>query len=115
RASERVWVKASGGRFTQLPSLPLQLPGFDGYGLAQHGLQTAWQGATGAEAEIGAGFTLDTSLFVHRYVLTDIRDPDVGDPLEADFLTKRDALSYGFEVMIRRPPSAPLYGWLSYT
>ena len=115
RASERVWLKASGGRFSQLPSLPLQLPGFDGYGLAQHGLQTAWQGATGVEAELGAGFSLDTSVFVHRYVLTDIRDPDVGDPLIDDFLIKRDALSYGLEVMIRRPPSSPLYGWVSYT
>jgi hypothetical protein len=115
RASDRLWVKASGGRFSQLPTLPLQIPGFEGFGLRRHGLQTAWQGATGIEAALGAGLELDSSLFLHRYVLTDIRDPDVGDPLIDDFLTRREALSYGLEVMIRRPPTSPLYGWLSYT
>ena len=45
-------------------------------------------------------------VFVQRYVLTDIRDPDMGDPLLDDFLIRRDALSYGVELMVRRPVGA---------
>jgi hypothetical protein len=115
RASEDVWVKASGGRFSQMPSMPLQLPGFEGFGLGDYGLQTSWQGALGVEAALPGRLSLDTSTFVQRYVLTDIRDPDLGDPLLADFLTRRHALSYGFELMLRRPPGERFHGWLSYT
>jgi hypothetical protein len=115
RASDAVTVKASGGRVTQMPSFPLELPGFEGFGLAALGLQSAWQGAVGVEARLPAGIGLDASSFAHRYVLTDIRDPRRGNPLLADFLTRRDALSYGLEIMIRRPPTARTYGWISYT
>jgi hypothetical protein len=115
RTSDRLAFTASAGRSSQLPSLPLQLPGWDGFGLEQHGLQTAWQAAVGAQAALPGTLTLESTAFVHRYVLTDIRDPDLGDPLLADFLTRRQALAYGLELMLRRPPSARLYGWLSYT
>jgi hypothetical protein len=55
--------------------------------------------------------------YVQRYVLTDLRDPASvnPDPLASDFLVRRDARSYGMEVMIRRPSSERLHGWLSYT
>ncbi len=44
-----------------------------------------------------------------------MRDPQFGDPLLDDFLIRRDALAYGFELMIRRPPGERLHGWLAYT
>jgi hypothetical protein len=115
RASDAVWLKASGGRFSQMPTFPLEVPGFEGFGLADLGLQSSWQGALGVEAQLPAAITLDASSFLHRYVLTDIRDPEIGNPLLNDFLTRRDALSYGLELMIRRPPTSRTYGWISYT
>jgi hypothetical protein len=115
RASEAVWLKASGGRFTQMPTFPLEIPGFEGFGLADLGLQSSWQGALGVEAALPRAFHLDATTFLHRYVLTDIRDPEIGNPLLNDFLTRRDALSYGVELMVRRPPGARTYGWIAYT
>jgi hypothetical protein len=113
--TDQLRLKLSGGRFSQMPNLPLQLPGVDGFDLGQYGLQTAWHGSTGVEARFAGGFTAEATAFVHRYVLTDVRDPDLGDPLLNDFLVRRDALSYGLELMLRRPASERLSGWLSYT
>ncbi len=115
RAADEVWLKASGGRATQMPSLPLQLPGFDGFGLATHGLQTSWQGSAGVEAPAGAGLTLDATVFVQRSVLTDIADPEQGDLLFDDFLKRRNARAYGLELLLRRPQTERLHGWISYT
>jgi hypothetical protein len=114
---ERTWVQAMGGRFTQPPSFPLQIPGFDNFGLRLYHLQTSWQGSLG----VGTRWLgLETSLtgYVQRYVLTDVRDPTLSrtlDPLADDFLARRDALSYGAEVLVRRPATERLHGWLSYT
>jgi hypothetical protein len=114
QALDGLWLKASGARASQLPSLPLQLPGIEANALGRHGLQTAWQGSLGLEAAL-LGLELDASPFVQRAVLTDIRDPAFGDPLLDDFLISRDALAYGLELMVRRPPGSPLHGWLAYT
>jgi hypothetical protein len=115
RAAPQLWLQASGGHFNQMPSMPIQLPGVEGFGLAQLGLQTSWQGAVGLEAALPATLAVTATTFVQRYQLTDIRDPELGDPFLDDFLTRRDALAYGLELMIRRPPTARLHGWLSYT
>jgi hypothetical protein len=115
RAARALWLQASGGRFDQMPSMPVQLPGVEGFGLGQLGLQTSWQAAAGAEADLPAAFSLTATTFAQRYQLTDIRDPDLGDPLLDDFLTRREALATGVELMVRRRPSARLHGWLSYT
>jgi hypothetical protein len=114
RALDALWLKASGARASQLPSLPLQLPGIEANALGRHGLQSAWQGSVGLEAA-ALGVELDASSFIQRSVLTDMRDPAFGDPLLDDFLIRRDALAYGLEVMLRRPPGSPLHGWLAYT
>lgn len=115
RAVRDVWLKGSVGRYSQMPSLPLQVAGIDGFGLAQHGLQTSWLGSVGVEAPLGSGLSLDTNAYIQRYVLTDLRDPDSGDYLVNDFLVRRDALSYGLEIMLRRPFTSRLSGWLAYT
>ncbi len=114
QAARALWLKVSGGRTSQMPSLPFQLPGIEAFGLGRLGLQTAWQGGAGVEAKV-RGFDLDATTFVQRYVLTDMRDPEIGNPLLEDFLVRRDALAYGLELMIRRPPGQRLHGWLSYT
>ena len=114
RAGEALWLKATGGRASQMPSLPFQLPGIEAFELQRLGLQTAWHGGLGVETSLG-GLDLDATSFVQRYVLTDMRDPLLGDPLLEDFLVRRDALSYGLELMVRRPPGHRLHGWLSYT
>jgi hypothetical protein len=115
RVAGAVWLKATAGRYSQLPSFPLQVAGFDGFGLPTYGLQTAWQSALGVEAPVPFGLALDVTGFLQRSVLTDIRDPDSGDYLLDDFLVKRQALAYGVELMLRRPVRSPLYGWLAYT
>ena len=113
----KTWLTASGGRFSQAPSLTIQIPAAENFGLALYGLQTAWQGALGIGTKHIHGVEVELSGYVHRYVLTDLRDPALinPDPLASDFLVRRDARSYGMELMIRRPPSERLHGWLSYT
>ncbi len=116
--SDRSWITAAGGRFTQTPSLPLQLPGAESFGLALYGLQTSWQGSLGVGTKRAHGFELDVTGYLQRYVLTDLRDPSITmsvDPVADDFLVRRDALSYGLEILLRRAQTERLYGWLSYT
>ena len=115
---DRTWLRAMGGRFTQPPSLPLQLPGLDNFGLAVYGLQTSWQGSATFGTMRLAGLEAELTGFVQRYVLTDIRDPvpsRSNDPFADDFLVRRDALSTGVEVLVRRPATERLHGWLAYT
>ncbi len=111
-------IKFAGGRFTQLPSLPLQIPGADGFGLRALGLQSAWQGSMGVEVHPLPALEVSATGYYQRYQLTDLRNPIVGtkpDPLADDFLINRDAVAYGLELLVRRPVSERLYGWLSYT
>ncbi len=114
---DRTWLSAIGGRFTQTPSLPLQIPGAESFGLALYGLQTSWQGSFGIGTRRFAGLESTVTGYVQRYVLVDVRDPTLStiDPLAPDFLVRRDALSYGVEVLIRRPNVERLHGWLAYT
>jgi len=113
----QTWLSASAGRYSQPPSLPLQIPGAENFGLALYGLQTSWQGSLGIATRHLPGVEVEATGYVQRYVLTDLRDTAVinPDPLADDFLVRRNALSYGAELMIRRPQSERLYGWLAYT
>jgi outer membrane receptor protein involved in Fe transport len=98
-----VTLKAGGGRFTQTPSLPLQIPGVESFGLGLFGLQSSWQASLGVETSRLARFDLSLTGYVQRYVLTDLRDPTPTspDPLADDFLIRRDAVSYGIELLAR--------------
>ena len=116
--SPQTSLTASGGRFTQTPSLPVQLPGAESFGLAGLGLQSGWQGSLGINTSAALGVELGLTGYVQRYVLSDVRDSSVvarADPLAPDYLVRRDALSYGLEVILRRPSSEKLYGWVAYT
>ena len=75
--SDRSWITAAGGRFTQTPSLPLQLPGAETFGLALYGLQSSWQGSLGVGTKRRYGLEMNVTGYVQRYVLTDLRDPSV--------------------------------------
>lgn len=114
---DKTWLTANGGRFSQAPSLALQIPGAENFGLALYGLQTSWQGALGVLTQPASGFEVEATGYVQRFVLTDLRDPTLTnhDPLAADFLARRDGRSYGLELMLRRPEAERLHGWLSYT
>ena len=114
---DKTWLILSGGRFSQAPSLALQVPGAENFGLSRYGLQTSWQGSLGVLAQPASSLNLEATGYVQRFVLTDLRDPTLTshDPLAEDFLVRRDGRSYGLEVMIRRPESERLYGWLAYS
>ena len=111
-------LTATGGRFTQTPSLPVQLPGAESFGLALLGLQTAWQGSLGINTSGHLGLELGLTGYLQRYVLSDVRDSSVvttADPLAPNYLVRRDARSYGVELIVRRPSTEKLYGWVAYT
>jgi hypothetical protein len=114
---EKTWVTGSSGRFSQAPSLTVQIPAAENFGLALYGLQTAWQGSLGFGTRRVPGVEVEVTGYIQRYVLTDLRDPALinPDPLASDFLVRRDARSYGMEILIRRPASERLHGWISYT
>jgi hypothetical protein len=114
---DKTWLSGSGGRFSQAPSLTVQIPAAENFGLALYGLQTAWQGSLGFATRHVPGVEVEVTGYLQRYVLTDLRDPALinPDPLARDFLVRRDARSYGLELMIRRPVSERLHGWISYT
>jgi len=111
------WLDARAGRFTQPPSLPVQIPGAENFGLALYGLQTSWQASLGVGSKRLRGLEIELTGYVQRYVLTDLRNPTalMPDGLASDLLVRRDARSYGVELLLRRPASERLHGWLAYT
>jgi hypothetical protein len=119
RVGGETWLKGNVGQFSQMPCLPVGVPGFESFGLADYGLQRSRQGSVGVETGIGsregADLSLDTSVFYQRLHVTDLRSSLSLDPQERDYLEPRDGQSYGFEVILRRPMRHRFYGWLSYT
>jgi hypothetical protein len=119
RLGARDFLKATVGQFSQMPSLPVGVPGFESFGLATYGLQRSRQASVGFESalaeRLGIDVNLDTTLFYQRLQLTDLRNSLIPDPQTPDLLEPRQGESYGLEVMLRRPMKHKLYGWLAYT
>jgi hypothetical protein len=119
RVGAHDWLKATAGQFSQLPSLPVGVPGFESFGLATYGLQRSRQASVGFESgledRLGIDVNLDTSLFYQRLHLTDLKNSLIPDPEARDLLEPREGESYGLEVMVRRSMRHKLYGWLAYT
>jgi hypothetical protein len=119
RVGAHDWLKVAAGQFSQMPSLPVGVPGFESFGLATYGLQRSRQASFGVESaleeRLGLDVNLDTSIFYQRLHLTDLKNSLIPDPEASDLLEPREGASYGLEVMIRRPMKHKLYGWLAYT
>jgi hypothetical protein len=114
RAHKLVWVKASGGMFAQMPSMPTLVPGFEGFGLASTGIQRTRQGALGVEAQAGDLFTGTATGFLQRGRLSDLRTIFDVEP-ERGILEMRESRSYGIELLLKRDFSHRVHGWVSYT
>jgi len=112
--SNGIWLKGSFGRFSQLPSLPVAVPGFENFGLASLGMQTGVQASSGIEAPLFGLASLDLTGFVQRFDVTDLRsifDFDV----QTELLERRPGRSFGAEIMLRRSANNRFYGWFAYT
>ena len=59
QATDRLTLRANGGRFAQMPSLPVSVAGFEAFGLADLGLQTSLGGSLGFEARLPRSLTVD--------------------------------------------------------
>jgi hypothetical protein len=108
------WLKAHVGRFAQMASLPVAVPGFEGFGLSTFGTQSSVQGSLGVEQPLSPSLRLDVTGFYQRLLLTDLRSMFNYDPQDAMLLELREGESYGVEIMLRRAINHRLYGWLSY-
>jgi hypothetical protein len=115
--TNRLTLRADGGRYAQMPSLPVSVPGFEAFGLADYGAQTSVGGALGADVQLPAHFTLGVTGFCQKLRLTDVRNIDIedNDPTAPDFLVTRDGMAYGAELLLRREDTGRFYGWLAYT
>jgi hypothetical protein len=117
RASNRVSLKANGGRFAQMPSLPVSVAGFEAFGLADLGAQTSIGGSVGAETRLPWQLSLDVTGYYQRLRLTDVRNIDIDNPqpTSADFLVSRLGRAYGVEILLRRADVGRMFGWIAYT
>jgi TonB dependent receptor/TonB-dependent Receptor Plug Domain len=119
RVGAHDFLKVAAGQFSQMPSLPVGVPGFESFGLADFGLQRSRQVSFGVESaledRLGLDVFLDTSIFYQRLHLTDLKNSLIPDPEDVRLLEPREGESYGLELMIRRPMKHKLYGWLAYT
>jgi hypothetical protein len=117
RLTDRLSLKLAGGRFAQMPSLPVSVPGFESFGLQSLGVQTGVGGSAGVEVGLPAALTLGLTGYRHHLRLTDIRNIDIveTDPSAPNYLVAREGRSTGLELMLRRADRGRLYGWLAYT
>ena len=108
-------VDATVGRFSQMPSLPVGVAGFEGFGLADLGLQTSTQAALGVESRLPADLSLRLTGFYQWLYVSDMRSTFDHDVTAPEFLEMRHGRGYGGELMLRLPEHARVSGWLAYT
>jgi hypothetical protein len=115
KQSSRLSLKAVAGRFTQMASLPIGVPGFDAFDLRDLGLQRSLQGSLGGSLAMGDLGQLDLTGFYQQVQVSDLRSIVLGDFRQMSFLEMRPGRGYGLELLLRRPESHRLHGWLAYT
>jgi hypothetical protein len=117
KLTDALSLRFDGGRYAQMPSLPVSVPGFEAFGLRDLGAQTSTGGALGVEAQLPRQLTLGLTGYYQQLRLTDVRNIDLeqNDPTAPDFLVMRDGRAYGFELLLRRAAVGRFYGWLAYT
>jgi hypothetical protein len=119
RLSPALVLRGSAGRMAQMPSLPVSVPGFESFGLADLGLQTSTGGALALEASLPRHVTASLTGYYQALRLTDVRNIDINptaiDPTAPDYLVSRRGRAYGAELLVRRAGEGRLYGWLAYT
>jgi hypothetical protein len=111
----RLSVDATVGRFSQMPSLPVGVAGFEAFGLADFGLQWSTQAALGVEGRLPADLTLRLTGYHQWLQVTDMRSTFAHDVTTPEFLQMRNGRAYGAELLLRLPDRARLRGWLAYT
>ncbi len=117
------WISTFGVSH-QPPSFVVPVPGIEIGGLDQ-GLQTSLQMSQGLEVHLPFEFTATPTLFLHDYIgLTDLtascnnqgRSPtDTSIATESCIAQRVRGKAYGAELLVRRPLTKRLTGWVSYT
>jgi hypothetical protein len=115
RLGAGISLKGTVGQFTQMPSLPVGVPGFDGFDLQTLGLQRSTQVSLGSEADLSDAWQLDLTGFYQQLMVTDLRSTFSTDLRQMDYLEMRQGRGYGVEVLLRRRETHRLHGWLAYT
>ena len=104
------------GRFSQMPSLPVNVAAFESFGLASIGLQRSDAISGGVNARMPDDTSIEVIGFYQRMVVTDVTDLDIQSAkITGNYLVLHDGVGYGVQAMIRRPNTHRLSGWLSYT
>ena len=100
-----------------MPSLPVSVPGFEAFGLADLGAQTSLGGSLGVETRLPGRLTLSVTGYYQKLRVSDVRNIDIeqNDPTAPDFLVARDGRAYGAELLLRRADTGRFFGWLAYT
>ncbi len=117
------WISAFGVSH-QPPSFVVPVPGIEIGGL-DLGLQTSLQMSQGLEVHLPLEFTATPTVFLHEYIgLTDLtatcnnngRSPtDTSIAVESCIGQRVRGRAYGAELLVRRPLTKRLTGWVSYT
>ena len=121
KLSDTLSLRADGGRYAQMPSLPVSVPGFEAFGLADYGAQTSLGGSLGVEARLPGRLTLGVTGYYQKLRVSDVRNIDLEqtDVPAPDFLVARDGRAYGAELLLRLADTGRdagrLFGWLAYT
>jgi hypothetical protein len=117
KLSDTLSLRADGGRYAQMPSLPVSVPGFEAFALADLGAQTSLGGSLGVEAHLPGHLTLGVTGYYQKLRVSDVRNIDIeqNDPTAPDFLVARDGRAYGAEVLLRLADTGRFFGWLAYT
>jgi hypothetical protein len=117
KLTETLALRIDGGRYAQMPSLPVSVPGFEAFGLAEYGAQTSLGGSLGVEARLPGRLTLGVTGYYQKLRVSDVRNIDIeqNDPKAPDFLVARDGRAYGAELLLRAADTGRFFGWLAYT